>query len=171
MITPADDKAMYLEEELLLVANSGEIPEIALHGSLYFLREDPDGPSLVLTADDIAPLRQAAFDRYRKILCRDLNPGLRDKRVYRGLARCRANWHRFRSFCHRQDMDPTIVRVELATLLSTFLHHEARDHRAGRRTNSSINCTATELCSLVDELKLDPTTLPPEWQSLCLPEE
>ncbi len=49
------DKTYYLEEELLLIENSGEIPEVAYHGSLYFLREDPDGPALNLSDEDLAP--------------------------------------------------------------------------------------------------------------------
>jgi len=53
------DKKTYIEEEAFIVQHSGEIPEIAFQGSLYFLTEDPDGPVLKLDASDILPLKQS----------------------------------------------------------------------------------------------------------------
>ena len=53
------DKKAYIAEEAFMVLHSGEIPEIALHSSLYYLTEDPDGPGLELNADEILPLKQA----------------------------------------------------------------------------------------------------------------
>lgn len=38
------DKEGYLFDEVLILQDSGEIPEIAYHTSLYYLTEDPEGP-------------------------------------------------------------------------------------------------------------------------------
>ena len=34
------DKKTYIEEEVFVVQHSGEIPEVTLHESLYYLSED-----------------------------------------------------------------------------------------------------------------------------------
>ena len=124
MIDP--DKKEYIEEEAFMVLHAGEIPEIAMHSSLHHLTEDPDGPGLELNADDIRPLKQAVVERYRTIIFRDLDPGNRDKRIYRGLARCAANWQRLVKFCSRENMDSAAIRVETAAALQLFLQQEVR---------------------------------------------
>ncbi len=159
------DKAYYLEEELLLVENSGEIPEVAYQGSLYFLREDPEGPALSLSDEDLAPLRRAAFDRYCRIILRDLTPALRQKRIYRGLARCMANWRRLSQFCQREDLDLTETRVRVADALRKFLHQEMVDIKNGAQP--SINCSAEDLAAFSAELGIRPEELPQGWQRHC----
>ena len=52
------EKKFYLEEEAIIIGNSGEIPEIAYHGSLFYLMEDADGPGLNLTEADLLPLKK-----------------------------------------------------------------------------------------------------------------
>ena len=54
-----DERLLILEEELLLVRHSGEIPEVALHSSLYYLQDDEEGPQLRLTAEEQQLLEQA----------------------------------------------------------------------------------------------------------------
>lgn len=163
------DKAYYLEEELVLVENSGEIPEIAYHGSLYFLREDPEGPALTLSDEDIAPMKEAAFARYVRIIQRDLNPALRQKRVYRGLARCIANWARLRKFCQREHLDlGEEIRQQTADALCRFLAREIDDINNGAQ--SSINCSAADLAAFIAELGIRPQELPEGWQQY-LPQE
>ncbi len=159
-------KHEYLEDELLIVANSGEIPEVAYHGSLYFLTEDPEGPRLTLEEEEVRPLKEAVFNRYRKILLRDCNPTLRDKSVYRGLARCAVNWRRFRNFCHRENFCSDEVRQQVAGALVAFLRQEISDVRAGHRC-SSVNCTASELAEFAGQLGISPAELPAGWQALC----
>ena len=92
-----------LEEEWLIVRHSGEIPEIALHSALYFLTEDPLGPCLQLSAEEIESLQDAAICRYQEIIMRDLCYENRNLSIYRGVRRAIVNWHRFVTFCERQD--------------------------------------------------------------------
>jgi hypothetical protein len=160
------DKAYYLEEELLLVENSGEIPEVAFHGSLYFLREDPEGPHLNLSDEELAPLRQAVFGRYCRIILRDLNPALRKKRVYRGLARCIANWSRLVNFSQRENLNLTEIRLQIADALCRFLHREIADIENGAQP--SINCSAAALAAFISELGIRPEELPDGWPQHCL---
>ncbi len=158
--------AGYIEDELLILAHAGEIPEVAYHGSLYYLTEDPEGPRLALDHTDLLPLKQAVYDRYRKIILRDCDPRLRDKPVYRGLARCLANWQRFARFCRKEGFDPAPVRAETARALVAFLHREAAEVRQGVRS-SSVNCSAAELAGLMAELGIAGSSLPEDWELLC----
>jgi hypothetical protein len=160
------DKRYYLEEELLLVQNSGEIPEVAYHGSLYYLTEDPEGPALPLSAADLLPLQQAVYERYRRIILRDLNPALRSKRIYRGLLRCIANWKRFCNYCNKAQLNASPVRQEAAAALVRFLQQEKEDVQQKGRP-SSINCSAAGLGSLIEAFALSPEKLPEGWESLC----
>ena len=45
----SSERNALMEEELLLVRHSGEIPEVALHASLHFLCDDEEGPRLILS--------------------------------------------------------------------------------------------------------------------------
>jgi hypothetical protein len=40
------ERRSIVEDELFLIRDSGELPEIAYHSSLYYLTEDQDGPRL-----------------------------------------------------------------------------------------------------------------------------
>ncbi|MBW6521220.1 MAG: hypothetical protein K0A99_09475 [Desulfoarculaceae bacterium] len=93
----------FLEEEWLMVRHSGEIPEIAFHSALYFLTDDPDGPRLQLSVEEIESLQDAAITRYQEIIMRDLCYEKRKLSSYRGVRRAIFNWHRFVTFCERQD--------------------------------------------------------------------
>jgi hypothetical protein len=94
-----------LEDEWLLVRHSGEIPEIALHSAFYYLTEDPNGPRLRLSVEEMQYLRKAATARYQEIIRRDLCYENRELTVYRGVRRAIFNWHRYVAFCERQDID------------------------------------------------------------------
>ena len=160
------EKKAYLEEELLIVRHSGEIPEVAYHGSLYYLTEDPTGPGIELDTEDTIPLRQAVVERYREIILRDLEPENRDKGLYRGLARCTANWQRLEKFCSREKMDFQVIQNEAATALKEFLNNEIDEAVNGNRS-SCINCSAKEIETLVNSLGLSMVDLPEGWQELC----
>jgi len=86
-----------------MVRHSGEIPEIALHSALYFLTEDPDGPRLQLSVQEVETLQDAAICRYQEIIRRDLCFANRALPMYRGVRRAIFNWRRFVAFCQRQD--------------------------------------------------------------------
>ena len=160
------DKERYIEEEAFMVQHAGEIPEIAYHGSLYYLTEDPEGPGLKIDASDTVSLKQAVVSRYRTIILRDLDSGNRDKGIYRGLARCVVNWQRLVKFCTREHVAYEDIRAETAERLREFLHMETADVRSGSRS-SSINCSAGEIDSLAYSLGLLPEELPEGWQELC----
>lgn len=158
------DKKAYIEEETFIIRHAGEIPEVAYQGSLYYLTEDPVGPGIVLEPDDATPLRKAVIERYREIILRDLDPENRDKRIYRGLARCLANWQRLLKFCAREKMDSRVIQNEAATALQKFLFIEINDVLNGNRS-SCINCSAKEIETLVDFLELSVADLPEGWQT------
>lgn len=155
-----------LQNELLIVRHSGEIPEVALHGSLFFLSRDPEGPGLTLSSEEILELKQMAVKRYREIIERDLNPGNRDKRIYRGLARCIANWQRMELFCCKENFSVSTTRRETANRLILFIKNEISDVLQNSRS-SSVNCHRTELKKFAENLGLNPEELPEGWAELC----
>ena len=155
-----------LAEEILIVRHSGEIPEVAYHGSLYYLTDDEEGPQLSLSDEDRRQLKDQVVARYKEIMLRDLAPENRDKSLYRGLARCIVNWQRLCQFCRREHHGMEGVREEVADALMHFLHHEAGDVAEGRR-KSSINCTSDELHAFLIEMGLNIDALPAGWQDLC----
>ena len=167
--TGMSDKESYLCDEVLLLRDSGEIPEIAYHAALYYLCEDPDGPALALEAQDLARLRQAALARYRWIIMRDLDPENRDRRIYRGVARSKANWQRAKDFCQRQGLGEAIEPLcrEVAGALVDFLRRELVDVADGAST--SLNCCRSDLEAFAAELGLAGADLPVGWERLCPP--
>lgn len=164
------DKETLLQEELLIVRNSGEIPEIAFHSALHYLTADPEGPGLTLNATDLWHLEEQVIARYREIMLRDLDPANRDLRIYRGVRRCIFNWERLGKFLARQQRpEPQGLRAEIADQLCAFLHVEAREVQEGRRS-SVVNCTAEELEGFWRLLAVVPCHLPADWPRLCLPD-
>jgi hypothetical protein len=160
------DKKTYIEEETFIVRHSGEIPEVIYHGSLYYLTEDPTGPGIELAPEDTKPLSQAVVERYREIVLRDLEPANRDKGLYRGLARCLANWQRLEKFCARERLDFLVIQNEAAIALQEFLSNEINDVVNGNRS-SCINCSAKKIEILVNSLGRSVDDLPEGWQELC----
>ena len=159
-----------LAEEILIVRHSGEIPEIAFHGSLYYLCEDPAGPQLTLRQEELDVLRQQVVARYREILLRDLSPENRDARIFRGLKRCIFNWERLGKFCIRQEMEiEAALRLEIAEALRCFLRQEVAEVRAGLR-QSCLNCTKEELEVFAREIGVLPEQLPEDVERLFCPQ-
>ena len=161
-MTDSDD---LLAEELLIVRHSGEIPEIAFHGALHYLCEDPAGPQLTLNQEELDSLRQQVVARYREILLRDLSPENRDTRIYRGLRRCIFNWERLGKFCGRQAMSVEDLRREIAEALRGFLRQEADEVRAGLR-QTCLNCTKEELAAFAKEIGVRSEELPEDVEML-----
>jgi hypothetical protein len=161
-----DKRVQVLEDELLMVRQSGEIPAVAFHGALHYLGADPEGPDLVLTASERGALAGQAVRRYREILLRDLLPENRDQPQYRGLARCAMNWERCCQFCRQEGLDVKELRGEVARALVIFLQKESDEVKGGLRS-SSITCTAITLGRLAAQLGLAEGELPAGWQTLC----
>lgn len=166
-MAPPDSDNPHLHDELLIVRHSGEIPEVALHGSIFFLTRDPDGPGLEITPDQLLLLQKMVVARYQEIIHRDLDPNNRDKGLYRGLARCIVNWQRLQKFCHRAGFATDSARNEFAAALVALLKRELRDVATQTRI-PSINCSRSELDGFIRELRIKPEDLPAGWHDLCL---
>lgn len=158
----------HLADELLIVRHSGEIPEVALHGSLHYLTCAPDGPQLLLSEAEVGALKMMVVERYREIISRDLEPANRDRALYRGLARAAVNWCRLEKFCRCEGLAAEVHARETRAALLRFLRQELADVAARRRL-PSINCPSEELVSFAAALGLPPEELPPGWQTLCPP--
>ena len=164
-MTP-DERESILEDELLIVRNSGEIPEIALHSTLYYLTMDKEGPGISLTELEKESLYDVAEERYCEIVLRDLELANRDLRIYRGVARTIANWHRYRSFCGRIGRDCMQFKSTVAQKLIIFLGCEYEEVRSGVR-ESSINCDSEQLMGFMLAVGIDPQSFPQGWQVIC----
>lgn len=161
-----EDRMAILEGEVYVLRDSGEIPEIALHSTLHFLTRDPEGPQMLLDGEELEMLQDAALDRSREIVLRDLDPANRDLAMYRGPRRSISNWQRMQDFCQRINRDCTRFNETVRRACIDFLTRELADVRGGTRT-SSVNCTANQLLDFVGDLDLSPDLLPEGWQDLC----
>jgi len=164
------ERSDLLAEEELLVRHSGEIPEVALHASLYFLREDSEGPRLQLAAGEIRQLEEAALARYQEIILRDLDLHNRDRSLFRGLRRVDHNWRRFAGFCHKTGRSCEEFRLIAAEALLRYLRVELAEVRAGERA-SSVNCSEATVRALALDMGIDPSALPDGWAGLCKQDE
>ncbi|MBC8207567.1 MAG: hypothetical protein H8E79_00135 [Desulfobulbaceae bacterium] len=157
-----------LEDEWLVVRHSGEIPEIALHSALYYLTDDPEGPGLTLSTDELQFLREAATERFGEIILRDLNYDHVHLRIYRGLKRVVYNWSRFQAFCKRQEVDSGPLREQAAAELRRKLTLVQAEQEV---ESPFFNCTCAELSTLLKDLDLAELQLPSALVCLCLPDD
>jgi hypothetical protein len=160
---PTDERTAALEDELIMIRHSGEIPEVALHNAIHFLCEDGEGPGLILRPEELRRLRQAVVERYRRIILRDLDPRLRDKSIYRGLRRSMVNWERLVRFGCRTSLTIDAVRTEVAGALKHFLLREISDAAAGRRV-TCIDCGSRDLQDFSTAVGFDLGELPSDWR-------
>lgn len=133
-----------LEDEWYMVRHSGEIPEIALNASFYYLLQDKRGPRLSLTEEQTLQLKHAARDRFQEIVLRDLIPENRSETIYRGTARAIANWHRYEDFCQRQGLQSGTFKNTVANQFRSFIEAEQKIMSDGA-VLSGINSTLEEL--------------------------
>ncbi len=154
-----DNKKNILSEEAFLILHSGEIPEVAYYGSIHYLTEDPEGPLLNIEQRDIISLEEAAVQRYRTIILRDLTPENRDRSIYRGLKRCAANWKRLVNFSDKRSIDISSIRKEVIDALKDFLSQEIMDVSSGKR-KTCINCSYSVLTEFAYGLGLSRDDLP-----------
>ncbi len=154
-----------IADERLIVRDSGEIPEVALHGSIHYLCHDPEGPRITLGKRERRTLRQAAVERFKEIILRDLTPENRDLPLYRGPMRTLFNWRRYCVFCEREGMEvDQEFRRKTARAMTAFIGREMKEYDD---RGSAINCDAAAIAELALCLGLDPTELPPGWEKLC----
>ena len=161
-----NDREAILEEEVIILRHSGEIPEVALHSSLYYLEEDDEGPKITLGEEELDLLYDAALARAQEIVLRDLDPINRDQSIYRGPARSIANWHRLQSFCQRINRTCPGFKETVSLALLCFLQKECEDRALSNRL-ALINCSAEEIRLFCSELSIDPDSLPDGWTRLC----
>ena len=159
---PTENRMSILDDECLMIRNSGEIPEVALHNALHYLTRDPDGPRWNLQPEEIQRLHDAVIRRYRRIVLRDLDPRLRDKSVYRGIARSITNWERLSCFAARERFDLKDLRDEVAAALGAFLDREIADIVAGKRT-TCIDCDSDRIRAFGAAVGFDFRCLPADW--------
>jgi hypothetical protein len=161
------ERRSIIEDELFLLRDSGELPEIAYHSSIYYLTEDQDGPGLVLTESEKSLLQEAALERCQKIVLRDLVPDNRGLRMYRGPRRSIYNWQRYCKFCRRtrRPVDE-LFRTKVAQAFINFIQQEMRDLAEGEGS-SSVNCGQEDLIFFAEQVGISPDTLENGWQALC----
>ena len=155
-----------LDNEWFVVRHSGETPEIALYAARYYLTEAEDGPKHSLSPEQWALLQEAAGERYREIILRDLQPENRDKPIFRGIKRSIVNLQRFENFCRRHNLDARSFSREVAAALLIFLAVEAVGVARGGRA-SSINCSFSELNAFARRIGLIEDSLPLHIRELC----
>lgn len=156
----------FIEDEVFIIADSGEMPEVGLQSSIYFLSADPDGPHLTLAENDLTPLNKAVIARYQAIILRDLTPDNRKKNLYRGIARSAANWQRMKLFTQRAQLDISSVRQKTAAALIAFLKEEVCYVTRGGE-GCCPNCSQQTLEDFAEELGLSADDLSCSWQDLC----
>jgi hypothetical protein len=145
-------------DEIIIIENSGEMPEVAYHGSIHYMTSDPEGPSLTLASSHLLQLKLAAVEGYRRIITRDLTLENREKGLYRGLARCAVNWTRLENFCRAEDLETDGIAGEICGCLKTFLEREICDVQQGRPT--CVNCSAACLYELAAKVGMGEDDLP-----------
>ncbi|WP_417911442.1 hypothetical protein [Candidatus Electronema sp. TJ] len=159
-----EERSRLIEDEVFLLADSGELPEVAYHASLWQLCGEPDGPRLRLTEAELRLLQDAALRRCQRIILRDLTPAFRDRRIWRGLRRCICNWRRYLAFCHRIERPPNqLFQTQTAAALTAYLTQELAELRSGMRQCSSVSCTDEELLDFAQQLG---GLLPEGWEEL-----
>ncbi|RUM36038.1 MAG: hypothetical protein DSY50_01695 [Desulfobulbus sp.] len=162
-----DERKAVLEDELYILRDSGEIPEIAYHSTLFFLTQDPEGPTLVLTDNELELLQDAVITRYQEIVLRDITPENRDLTLYRGVRRTLHNWQRMEAFCVRNNRDNTAFKEQVRHAFLRFIKREVAEIEAENR-KSSLNCSWKMIAKFAGVLGLDTAQFPDNWQEHCL---
>lgn len=159
------NKEAYLADEVLMIADGGEMPEVAFNASLYYLTKDGDGPSLCLGGGDLLVLKRAVIQRFGFIVLRDILPENRCKSIYRGLERSYLNWLRLLGYCQRENLAVDTLAEDVAATLSTFLQVELVDV-CDRGKTTCVNCTVEQLQDYAEKLNLDLDGIAPRWHRL-----
>lgn len=158
-----------LDDEWLIVRNSGEIPEITYHASLYHLEKDPLGPDIELTKGQKQYLKDAAVERYHEIILRDIQVENVPKTIYRGVRRTIYNWHRYQAFCARQGLECRKFRQTVATTLLLFLE-QGVDAAGESLPEQFLNCRFDELVQFAEELCIREEKISDNLYRYCLTE-
>lgn len=156
-----------LEDEWYHVRYSGEIPEVALHSSIHYLTEDPEGPGLSLSDEDLHHLHEAVLVRYHEIIVRDLSPENIGSTIYRGVLRSIANWRRMKRFSQRHKLGYEKMKKSVGQDLLQFLEHLVARTKQ-EEGQSPINCSFDDLTSFALELDVSFNHIESGVKPLCL---
>lgn len=143
-----------IEDEKLIISHSGEIPEVAYHGSIYHLTEDPEGPLLKKQDIDLTSLKEAVILRYQTIIFRDIDHNNRDKRIYRGIARAIVNYNRLNKFATKESIDIQHIQDMIKKKVTEFLQQEIDEVTKSNR-ETCINCSLHELQEFLNKLRIE----------------
>jgi len=127
----------YLQQEVDWIENSGEMPEVAFYEALYYLAEEEEGPKLTLTLSDIKHLEDAAINRFKTIILRDLKFANRRSSIFRGLKRAIINYNRLKKYQKKKSrIDPGLEKM-IGRFLLEYIRRECEEisDRRHYRTN------------------------------------
>jgi hypothetical protein len=162
-----DERELILEEEWLIVRDSGEIPEVALHSSLDYLCNDPEGPGFLLSNEELTGLYCAVQERYLEIILRDLSPSNRTLPLYRGVKRAIINWKRLINFCRRVQLEHTSFVKPVSDAFLELVAVECSEQKNGKPRASGFNCTVDDVAGFLDSIDIVSSELPVGWIHLC----
>ncbi len=153
----------YLQQEIDWIENSGEIPEVAFYEALYYLKEEEEGPKLMLASSDIKRLEDTVINRYKTIILRDLKFANRRSSIFRGLKRAIINYDRLKKYQKRKNRIDPGMEKEIGHSLLEYIRCECEDI-SDKRHYRTINCTLEELEQFAEELGVD---IAPEHKYIC----
>ena len=151
-----------IADEAFMLADGGEMPEVAFHSAVYYLTRDEDGPRLQLEEEDVAILKEAVVRRYKAIVLRDLCPDNKNKSIYRGLKRSAANWQRLQLYAEQENIDLSHVQVQAAEAL---VKHEY-DAVVCKGEVCCVNCSPERLAAFAKSLGVTLESEVEEWHKL-----
>ncbi|MCB2226355.1 MAG: hypothetical protein KQH53_06715 [Desulfarculaceae bacterium] len=132
----------WLEDEVLLVENAGEMPQVALAESLHHLGDIP--------GEDRDVLRAAAVRAYMNIIERDLEASHVGQPMFRGLERAGDNLERLGVFLKNMGWEPPAQRwAKLAPMLADYLRGEEKALDLGREYASATPEQVRRVAGLV----------------------
>ncbi|MEN8257369.1 MAG: hypothetical protein ABFS09_05855 [Thermodesulfobacteriota bacterium] len=154
-----------IDDEAFMLADGGEMPEVAFHSALYYLTKDDEGPCLTLSQEEVSILKRAVVRRYNAIVLRDLCPENKSMSIYRGLERSADNWQRLKSYANQENIDISQVQAQAAKALVNFIKHEY-DAVVCKGEVCCVNCSQERLSAYAKSLGVVLESEVEEWHKL-----
>lgn len=154
-----------ISDEVFMLSNGGEMPEVAFHSAVYYLTKDEDGPGLELREEDVAILKDAVIQRYTVIVLRDLCPETKTKSIYRGLERSAVNWQRLKLYAERENIEISSIQIQVGQALLNFLKHE-HDAVVCRGEVCCVNCSPERLGAYAKSLGVVLESEVAQWREI-----
>jgi hypothetical protein len=154
-----------VEEERDIIAQAGELPEVAFYESFFFLTTSAEGPGLKLWPEEIVFLKEGVIEGYKRIILRDLNPQNRAKEIFRGIERAVVNFKRLKKFAQKEGLEISHLLPEIANALRQYVRAEINDQELVAKGIRTINCDRQNWDWFCQELGLEPTSLIPDTET------